>query len=423
MKLLYTVIGRMAVALLPILALWSLAFYFAMVSEINDETDDSLESYAELIIRRTLAGKELPAVGDGSNNSFTLEYLGHGADVQPSMVYCDSLVYIHEKGETEPARVLTAHFADTQGGVYRLLVTMPTFEREDLLSSLLLHIVVLFIAVVITIFFATIFVFQRSMRPLYSLLRWLSRYVPGKGVKNFPSSPQVEEFKLLMDSARSTITRAENYFEQQKQFIGNASHELQTPLAVLGNRIEWIMDNTALSEEQAAELHKMQQSLRKLVRLNRTLLLLAKIDNGQFPDVADVDIAALIRGEAEIYSEIYAERNIACGVTLPQHVVVRMNEELAAILVTNLLKNAFLHTPDGGDISVSMNNGCLFFANSGSEALDATRLFDRFYKHGKSGNTGLGLALVGSIARYYNISVEYSFAGGKHKFSIVLKNI
>lgn len=421
MKLLNTILVRMAVALLPILALWSVGFYFTMIEEINDETDDSLEGYAELIIRRTLAGKELPAVGDGSNNSFTLEFLGHDAVVRPSMVYSDSLVYIPEKRETEPARVLTACFADADGAMYRLQVTMPTFEREDLLSSVFWHILVLFAAVVLTIFLATIIVFQKSMRPLYSLLRWLERYTPGKGVKNFPATPSVVEFRKLIDSARSTIERAENYFEQQKQFLGNASHELQTPLAVLGNRIEWLLDNTALNDEQAAELNKMQQSLRRLVRLNRTLLLLAKIDNGQFPDVADVDIALLIRDEAETYSEIYAERGVECEVNLPQRFVVSMNEELATIFITNLLKNAFLHSPDGGKISVSLHKGCLLFANSGSSPLDKERLFDRFYKAGKTGSTGLGLALVGSIARYYKTEVHYSFDGGTHLFAVKLQ--
>lgn len=418
MKLLNTVLARLAVALLPILALWSVIFYFAMVEEINDETDDSLEGYAELIIRRTLAGRELPAVGDGSNNSYTLEFLGHNTAVVPSMQYSDSLVYIHEKKETEPARVLTAHFADAEGAMYRLLVTMPTFEREDLLSSVFWHILVLFLAVVLTIFLATIFVFHRSMRPLYGLLGWLERYTPGKGVNNFPASPSVVEFRKLIDSARATITRAESHFEQQKQFIGNASHELQTPLAVLGNRIEWMLDNTALSDEQAAELNKMQQALRRLVRLNRTLLLLAKIDNGQFPDVADVDIAALIRDEAETYAEIYAARGIECVVDLPQSIVMRMNEELAAILVTNLLKNAFLHSPEGGKILIYAAGDTIFFTNSGSEPLDSTRLFHRFYKQGKTGNTGLGLALVGSIARSYKMDVRYSFEAGRHIFAL-----
>lgn len=418
MKLLNTILVRLAVALLPILALWSVVFYFAMVEEINDEADDSLEGYAELIMRRTLAGKELPAVGDGTNNSYVLEFLGHDNSVVPSMQYSDSLVYIHEKRETEPARVLTTCFSDADGAMYRLQVVMPTFEREDLLSSVFWHILVLFLAVVLTIFLATIFVFHRSMRPLYRLLGWLEQYTPGKGVSNFPASPSVVEFRNLIDSARATITRAESYFEQQKQFIGNASHELQTPLAVLGNRIEWLLDNTALSDEQAAELNKMQQALRRLVRLNRTLLLLAKIDNGQFPEVADVNIAELIREEAEIYSEIYAGRGIECVVDLPQRLVFRMNEELATIFVTNLLKNAFLHSPGGGKISVYTTGSTLIFANSGSEALDSTRLFHRFYKQGKTGNTGLGLALVGSIARSYKMEVEYSFNEGRHLFKI-----
>lgn len=417
MKLLYNITGRMAVALLPILALWSVVFYFAMVEEINDETDDSLEGYAELIIRRTLAGVELPALGDGSNNSYTIEPLP-GVAVQPSMVYSDSLVYIPEKRETEPARVLTAHFIDAEGQVFRLVVTMPTFEREDLLSSVFLHILVLYVVVVLTVFLAVVLVFKRSMRPLYSLLAWLDRYTPGSGLGNFPAASSVVEFEKLLNSARSTIARAENYFEQQKDFLGNASHELQTPLAVLGNRIEWLMNNTALSEEQAMELYKMQQSLRRLVRLNRTLLLLTKIDNGQFLESADVDIASLLREEAETFSDIYAEQNVACNINVPGSFVVKMNEELAGVLVVNLVKNAFIHSPAGGTVEIFFRGRVLVITNSGDAPLEKERLFDRFYKSGKSGSTGLGLALVGAVARSYGYKVEYSFSDGRHCFEV-----
>ena len=95
-----------------------------------------------------------------------------------------------------------------------------------------------------------------------------------------------------------------------------------------------------------------------------------------------------------------------------------MNEELAAILVTNLLKNAFLHSPEGGKILIYAADGTIFFTNSGSEPLDSTRLFHRFYKQGKTGNTGLGLALVGSIARSYKMDVRYSFEDGRHIFAL-----
>lgn len=419
MKLLYNVILRMAVALLPIMALWSVVFYYAMVDEINDETDDSLEDYAELIIRRTLAGRTLPAVGDGSNNSYTLELLqGDEALLPQQMSYKDSLVYIQEKRETEPARVLTAVFADEQGAKYRLVVSMPTFEREDLLSSILWHIVALYVVAVLTVFCATVLVFHRSMRPLYRLLRWLDSYLPGKGVENFPESNSVVEFDKLLESAKNTISRAESFLEQQKQFLGNASHELQTPLAVLGNRIEWLLDTTSLSDEQAAELYKMQQSVRRLSRLNRTLLLLAKIDNGQFPDLADVDIVPFIKDNCDTFADIYEHKNVLCDVSLPQSAVVRINEELLSVLVNNLLKNAFLHSPDGGSVLVSLVGNTLTVSNSGTEPLDSERLFDRFYKSGKSGSTGLGLALVSAVARYYNMEVKYSFADSRHLFTL-----
>ena len=419
MKLLYSIIWRMAVALLPILALWSVVFYFSMVEEINDETDDSLEGYAELIIRRALAGVELPTPGDGSNNSYTLELLGDAALTPTSMAYSDSLVYIHEKRETEPARVLTAHFHDALGQAYRLVVTMPTFERADLLLSVFWHILSLYLVVVLTVFIATILVFKRIMRPLYRLLAWLDKYTPGKGVKGFPASSSVVEFDKLLYSAKSTIARAESYFEQQKEFLGNASHELQTPLAVIGNRIEWLMNNTELSEEQAMELYKMQQSLRCLVRLNRTLLLLTKIDNGQFPDAVDVNIAEILRSEAETYSEIYADRGLECRIDASRHLVVRMNEELALILVTNLVKNAFLHSPGGACVECVVTENSVVVSNNGDAPLDEQRLFDRFYKAGKSGNTGLGLALVGAVVRYYGYKVHYSFAAGKHRFEVI----
>ena len=418
MRLIYYITGRMALVLLPVLALWSMLFYFNLVDEINDETDDSLEGYAELIIRRTLAGVELPSVSDASNNSYSIEYLG-AVGVPPSMTYCDSLVYIPEKRETEPARVLVACFADSQGHMYRLVVTTPTFEREDLLEALLGHITLLFAVVVLTVLVVVIVVFYTGMRPLYSLLRWLEKYIPGNGVEGFPASSSIVEFRKLMDSAKSTIARAESHMEQQKQFLGNASHELQTPLAILGNRIEWLMNNTTLSDEQAEELYKMQQSLRRLVRMNRTLLLLAKIENSQFPVKEQVDFVSLIKEKVEDFSEIYADKGVVCNISLPQTFVRSINVELADILVTNIVKNAFLHSPAGGVFTVSVSGSEILFTNSGGEELDRERLFDRFYKAGNSGNLGLGLALVGSIARVSGIDVRYSFSAGLHGFSLV----
>lgn len=421
MKLIYKVTARLALVILPVLLLWATVFYFAMVNEVNDETDDSLEDYAEMIAQRVITGEELPRPGDGSNNTYAIELLPATENYRDSKEYEDREVYLPQKGETEPARVLTMIFHDNYGMAYRLVVSIPTFEREDVIEAILIHLVILYTVLVCTILIVTVLVFKFSMKPLYSLLKWLDGYRPGSGTEGFPDEDSVLEFRKLTSAARETIERAENHLERQKQFIGNASHELQTPLAVLGNRIEWMMDNTKLTEEQFTELSKMRQSINRLTRLNRTLLLLSKIDSGHFLDRTDVDIVSIIENELEVYKEIFATKEIVCNTKLPKSFVVPMDEMLATTMVSNLLKNAFVHSHSGGVVEVSISRGAFSVSNSGDEALDETRLFDRFYTSGKTGSTGLGLALVKSISDYYDFALNYGFRDGTHCFSVGLK--
>ena len=403
MKLIHKVTLRLALVILPVLLLWATVFYITMVHQVNDETDDSLDDYAELIAHRVITGETLPTPGDGSNNTYSIELLPATQYYSDSESYEDREVYLYWKKETEPARTLTKIFHDTDGTVYKLVVSTPTFERDDIIRAILIHIVIIYAVLLCTILFATVMVVRYSMRPLYSLLKWLDKYIPGKGLNEFPEdeAESVIEFKKLTRAARETIERAENHLERQKQFIGNASHELQTPLAVLGNRIEWMMDNTTLTEEQFAELSKMRQSTHRLARLNRTLLLLSKIDSGHFLDRSDVDIVSIIENELEIYKDIFAEKELVCNVKIPASHVVQMDEMLATTMVSNLIKNAFVHSPTHGTINITVSHGEFSVSNSGDSALDKARLFDRFYTSGKTGSTGLGLALVKSMYRYH----------------------
>ncbi len=423
MKLIYRIILRLSLILMALLAIWASIFYFMMVDEINDEADDALEDYSELIIIRTLAGKELPALDNGSNNSYSITPVSPDyAATHPQIHYRDAEIYIPEKKETEPARILSTIFMDNDDNYFALQVAMPTFEKEDLFETILIWMVILYFILLLTVIGVTMWIFNRNMRPLYELLQWLDQYTPGRSHTSVPNNTTIPEFQKLNMAAQQAVTRSEELFEQQNQFIGNASHELQTPLAVLGNRLEWLVDNTELSEEQLGELMKMHHTLGHIVRLNKTLLLLTKIENGQFPESSEVNLAEMLREQVELYTEIYEERELSCTVDLPDTFVVSMNESLASVLTTNLLKNAFVHARSGSHIEVSLHQRTLTIGNDGTVPLDAEHIFERFYQGSKKeGSTGLGLALVQAIGRYYHLKIDYQFAQSKHLFSVTWK--
>ena len=420
MRLIYRIVVRLGIALLIIMSLWATLFYYTMVDEIRDEADDSLEDYSELIITRVLAGRALPQVGDGSNNSFTLTPVDASyVAEQPHLKYEDHDFYIAEKQETEPARVLTTIFHDQQGQYYELRVATPTFEKVDLFQSILWWVVALYVVLLLITLGVTMLIFYGNMRPMYAILRWLDDYKPGVKPSPVPITADVKEFARLGRALQGAVDRSEELVERQSQFIGNASHELQTPLAIIGNRVEWLLDEGNLTDEQGAELFKIQSTLARAVRLNKTLLLLTKIENGKFPDSVQVDVARLVQDSVEMYSEIYASRQMTVQVDIEDEVKVEMNESLAATLVSNLIKNMYVHSAEGAEGRVVVGNNQLVVENDGEQTLDSDRIFERFYQGPKSkGSMGLGLPLVAAVCRTYSLGVKYQFEAGRHCFIV-----
>ena len=420
MQFIYRIALRLTAVLLPLMAVWGALFYFTMVDEIRDEADDALEDYSAMIISRILAGEELPQGNDGSNNSFEVRAVDSNyAATHPHLRYHDENIYIPDKREQEPARVLTSIFSDAEGQFYELMVMTPTFEKNDLFEAVLAWIVVLYVALLFIVLVVTMIIFRRSLQPLYDLLHWLDAYRPGGRPQSVPNKSDVEEFRRLNVALQQAVDRSEELFERQSQFIGNASHELQTPLAIIGNRVEWLLDSPSITEEEAGELFKIQKTLSRAVRLNKTLLLLTKIDNGQFPESVEVDIVTALEEGVESYGDVYAAREVNFTHNLPAELKVTMNESLATTLISNLVKNAYVHTPQGGDAHIEIVGRTLRVSNTGSEPLDKEHIFERFYQAArKEGSTGLGLALVAAVCRYYNLRLEYFFADGKHHFEV-----
>lgn len=422
MKLFYRVLIHLLAGIFVVLSAWAFVFYWGMIEEVNDEVDDSLEDYSELIIMRSLAGKDLPSNDNGSNNQYFLREVDAAyALSKESICYRDSMVYIDEKNESEPARILTTLFKDKDERFYELSVYTPSIEKRDLKESIFYLLIGLFVILLVIILLINIWVFHRSMKPFYQLLEWLERYRLGKNNEKLCIETHTTEFRKLNEAVSRFAAHSEEVFEKQKQFIGNASHELQTPLAICQNRLEMLMEDETLGEQQMGEIVKTYQTLEYASRLNKSLLLLSKIDNHQFSEEKEVCLNEVLHRYMDDYQEVYAYRDITLTVEEEGELYWRMNETLAVVLITNLLKNAFVHNINKGSIRIVISSSGIRFGNTASgSALDASRVFDRFYQGSKKkeGSTGLGLAIVDAICRVYHLQVQYRFAQDMHWFEV-----
>ncbi len=419
MRLVHFMTLRLLVAASIVLGLWAVVFYYAMVEEINDEQDDSLEDYAELVIRRFLRGEELPNESIGSNNQYFLRPVSEEyAETHEEVRYLDHDVYIEEKREHEPARSLYYIFSDNNGNYHELTVSVPTIDKDDLIEALFWLILSLYGGIILVFGLISLITVKRTMKPLKRLQIWMDNYKPGQKNTKLDIKTPIHEFAHLNSSVSQLIERSESYEEKQQLFISNASHEMQTPLAISTGRLESLLEDDSLSEEQLEEILKTLSSLRGLSHLNKSLLMLSRIDNGQYADDKDIDLAEMISQHLPDYKELFKSKDIETEAEDIAPFKLRMDEHLAKILLTNLLKNAFVHTKEHGSIIITSDSKSLTISNSAtSGALDADKIFIPFYHTaGKKSSTGLGLPLAMAVCRRYKLDLSYSYSAGMHHF-------
>lgn len=419
MKLKNYVFSRFFLTYTILLAFWSFGFYSAIVSEINDEADDALEDYSTQLIMKSLAGISLPEEVDGSNNTYAIRPITKKeAKYKYRQTYKDSAIYVDYKSEYEAARVLTTVFKNNHNEYFELTVMMPTFEKEDLKQSILICALILYILLTITILTINALVFSKSMKPFYKLLDWIESHKLGESRPMPQKSTDIEEFQLLSDTVFKNIQQAEEVYAQQKQFISNASHELQTPIAICQNRLEALAE-TNLTETQLEEVGKTLTTLSSMSKLNRTLLFLSKIENLQFTEIATVEPQLVVVELLPDLLEIFSHKNISVKTEFSNPLEWQMNQTLAETLVSNLLKNAFVHNKPNGTIHIYCTTNQFVVVNSGvNEELDSHKIFERFYSTKANGSSGLGLAIVRTICEVSGLSISYKFESGNHKFIV-----
>ena len=425
MRLVYKIILTFMIPLILTLGVWGWFSYRTMADKINKDTDMILKDYSDDIISRLLNGRELPERFNGAYNTYYIEDVSpEYAATHPGVYYGEAEAFLKSQEDFASSRIRRQIFLDGEGRWRQITVSLPTFEQETLVEHVLWWTIMLFFCLMIAVLVIGLLVLNYNMRPLNVLLKWIDEYEPGNFSSPCPSDTDIIEFRKLADAVNDAVYRFEHEYEERKIFIGNASHELQPPLAACSNRIEIMLDRTDLNADVAEELVKLHRSLQHLIRLNKTLLLLSKIENGQFPDVTDVDFSQLVADAVELNEEVYSHKSLDVDVKENGRFVCSINEQMASVLVNNLVKNAFVYTVPEEKLKITVEADGFIIANSGETPLDRNGLFRRFYQPSgrREGSTGLGLALAHSVCVRNGLEISYDFSEKMHIFSIKLKN-
>ncbi|MBK0403635.1 HAMP domain-containing histidine kinase [Adhaeribacter sp. BT258] len=422
MKLLNYTSAYFAGILLLIISIWAGLFYFSMLDEIYDSMDDGLENQKILVIRKASADTTILNQPEFEAGYFTIKEIPFPKAQTYTDTYQDTLMYMENEEDYEPVRLLRTAFHHPNGRYYELQLITSMVEEDDLIADLLYSLVWLYLGLVASILLLNNFLLRKIWKPFYRLLERLQKFRLEDQQPLKTTKTNIEEFKLLNETVQKLIKSNIAAFNSQKQFIENASHELQTPLAISLNKLELLVENNNLSEAQLEILASIINNLERSTRLNKSLSQLSRIENRQFPEVAATNFNDLIKKQLEDLTDLAEHREVTLHLEEQGNLQAQVNPDLANILITNLLKNAISHNISGGTVKVQVKPESLTVQNTGSgNALDPQQIFNRFYKgEQNSGSTGLGLAIVKAITDLYGFRIEYSFQDGKHRFTVYL---
>jgi len=230
------------------------------------------------------------------------------------------------------------------------------------------------------------------------------------------------EFEELNTALGKLLAHSIAVYKTQKEFTENASHELQTPLAIIKNRLDLLLQKETVTDRQYQIVEEINTTLTHISRINKNLLLLARIDNQQFADNEQIDIRQIAEQCLEDFKEHADQKNILVNVDLKNDIIVEGNNTLATILLSNLLLNAIRHNTQNGTINILITKHELCIANSGKAGLNTSAIFKRFAKtSNEHAGSGLGLAIIQQICHRHNWSIDYRFTDNLHTFIIYFK--
>ena len=417
MKLINKTILYYLIVSIPLILLAGVLGYFLIKVELNNSMEESLwkeKLNAEKIIKTFNTPHVIYLTTDSLSKVIPVFHNKKGFE------YKDSIIYDCFEEEYLRYRVLKHYFLSNNQN-YLIITSKSTLEDDDLMESLFTSFIIIIISLIISFFIVSWLLSKTIWRPFYNTLIKLTEYDINQHHSYQFDKSSTKEFNQLNSTLTAMTDKLYSDFLKQKEFTENASHEMQTPLAVVKANLSLLMQSPNLMEEEMNQLQSIENTIKKLTALNKALILLSKIENHQFNENISVNFNDKIKSAIKHYDDLLIDKNLIIETSFDNDLIYAFNSTLADVLISNLLQNAIRHNyDDGGIVKVSITNRTLSVSNSGEPlSISKDELFTRFKKNdGSKESLGLGLSIVKSIASLYNINVSYDYTFGKHIFTL-----
>jgi signal transduction histidine kinase len=391
----------------------STVIYFTLKNIITKRQDEKLLWDKEIIAKKIKYDYPLPI--------FDVEDFESKTPIKDTVYFKDTLIYqvINGAEKYEMYRQLTS-IETLHGKTYKIITRSSDVKNQDFFLAITISVAIVILFLIVTVYFVNTKIMRNAWLPFYENLEILKKFSLENNEPILLQNSKVDEFQELNQSLVKLTDKIKSDFNNLKEFTENASHEMQTPLAIMQTKSEMLMQSEDLKKEQIQQIKAIYLAGQRLSKLNKTLLLLAKIENLQFKEKEAIDLNKVIEKHLEIFEDFIDNKKLKINKTFEENVVIKANNLLFDMVISNLLSNAIKHNKEHGNITIITNQLFLSFSNSGKPlTISSDSLFDRFKKDSKSPDSfGLGLAIVKKVCDTNHWKINHSFIENQHTITI-----
>lgn len=390
----------------------SVAFYFVLDYVLIRQLDASLRSEKQEISEYITEHQQLPEIQNTKEQWIQINKTDH-----PISKTITKTIPIYNKAEAEQEYIRQLLFTVTVNQQnYLVAVNKSETETEELLKLIILVTISMVAMILLFNYLINRRLINSIWKPFYNTIHYIKDYAANQQALTLSKEP-IDEINLLNESLNSMTEQIHKDFYALRSFTENASHEMQTPLAIIRSKVESLYQYAEGKELMMQQLLSIEDACLKLSKLHQSLLLLTKLENKQFVLKESIHLKSILEQKIEERKELFESKHIdlkisAIDFEMPLH------HHLSEILTSNLLNNAIRYTALGGTISILLNSKTLAISNTATAgSLDKTKVFTRFYKASESG-TGLGLSIIKEICTAAGFTIIYRFENEAHHFII-----